>query len=565
MTTTNDKYLLYKYLIIQAQKDFNISEQEATEYTEHLMKSNTNHFGKHGLCYELGGKNLEFFCMYFLEQIFAGEGCAEISPIHREIWQEIEDIILRKTHDKQAYLLPRGTGKSSFVSLASSIWCSLYKYKRYTVIASAVGDTANTFIRNIRMAVAENKKIEMAFGEIYNSKKCIDNTEQIEFCNKTMIQSISASSTLRGKSYGNIRIELLLLDDYQKDDEVKTDEQREKKWKRFSDDVNYAMQKDNATMIACGTIQHKECFYSRLYDSPTWRSRKEKGVLIDDVDEYFNLNPLWAEFKKILFNKMDKDRLDNAKDFYKENKDEMQYPLLWQQYWCCLEMSLAYYENSNSFKQEVQGNVHSIGQKRFTTIVTEKEEVMEEMEFRSTMLCIDPAGINNKHKKSKDNFAFLVGSIDYNNIKYVRKGDLRRFEDFNQYLTHVLDLLRKYKDISHVYVERNSYMGLDVQRLKEMIDEDTELRNREIEWINEGSYKNKDDKINTIVADVNMGRIIFNESDEEFIEEIKEFAGVDFSLQDGAPDITSEFANRITKIEEVAQYVTVHSRAKLGI
>lgn len=140
-------------------------------------------------------------------------------------------------------------GKSTFISLALAIWCSVYKYKFYTLIASAIGETASTFISDIKLALDGNTLTERAFGKLYDTKKCINNKEQIELTNKVMIQSISASSILRGKSYGNIRVELLILDDYQKDDEVFTADQREKKWKKYNDHAKYAIQKVNQQLL----------------------------------------------------------------------------------------------------------------------------------------------------------------------------------------------------------------------------------------------------------------------------------------------------------------------------
>lgn len=208
-----NRFLLYTYLKSSYLAN-NATEKEAIEETEQLMlKHKDNLFGYHGIAYQLGATNLEFFSMYFLQNIFIGEGKATIAPIHSAIWQEVQDTILDKSNIQQIeYLLPRGTGKSTFISLVAAIWCSVYKYKSYTLIASAIGDTASTFIRNIKIALEGNNRIEKAFGKLYDTKKCINNTEQIELTNKTMIQSISASSTLRGKSYGNTRVELLLLD-----------------------------------------------------------------------------------------------------------------------------------------------------------------------------------------------------------------------------------------------------------------------------------------------------------------------------------------------------------------
>ncbi|OLN27537.1 phage-related protein [Desulfosporosinus metallidurans] len=76
--------------------------------------------------------------------------------------------------------------------------------------------------------------------------------------------------------------------------------------------------------------------------------------------------------------------------------------------------------------------------------------------------------------------------------------------------------------------------------------------------------KNKDDKIATCVSDVNNGRIILNADDEVFINEVMDFSGQATSSHDDAPDILSEFANRINDVA-VTQKVRVTDRRLLGI
>lgn len=543
-----NRYLLNKYLQQEYISNGATTTQAEQASQELIIAHKDSLFEYHGLAYILGSRNLEFFALYFLSSVFVGKDKSMIAPIHSTIWKEVQDTILDKSNTQQLeYLMPRGIGKSTFISLCTAIFCSVYKYKSYTVIASAIGDTASTFIRNIKLALDGNTRIEKAFGKLYDTKKCINNTEQIELTNRTMIQSISASSTLRGKSYGNTRIELLLLDDFQKDDEVATADQREKKWKKYNDDVKYAIQKGNSTIIAVGTVQHSECFYSRLSLLPTWKVRNERGVLVDDVDELFT-NGLWLQFKTLLFNVKDEFRLETAKEFYFQHKSSMQYPLLWQSYWDCLDYALSYYENPSSFKQEVQGDTSSNGEKRFTTIIPETPKTIESHTFTRTMLAIDPASSTGKRS---DYSAFIVGSLADTSIKYVRKGEILKLE-FDDYISHILELLIAYKEINTIYIEKNLYMGTDILKLKEKIKDIPELSSRNFEWQNEMQRTNKTDKINTIVGDVNFGRIIFNSEDTEAIEQMKDYQG-EKSLHDDFVDCVAEFSNRIISIKTIGK------------
>lgn len=569
-----NKWLLYHYLK-KSYTDIGIPEAKAEELTENrILENSKNLFGFHGLAWQLGQISLEFFCLYFLQDIYLSKEdntAAPLAEVHHELWRDIQDSIVGDGPEQLGRVVSRGTGKSAFGTLGPSIWSMAYKHKTYVLICSDIGSTAEKFIKDIKDNVIENKYIEDAFGKLLDDAnkdyKC--NATQLEFTNRTFVEAISSTSPMRGRKYRNTRPDLIILDDYQSEDDVRTEEARQKKWKRYSDDVKFAKQrpvkrngkivKKGTVLMAWGTQQHKECFYSRLLKSATWKFKKYKGVFIDDfinekgekvngLDHYFSTG-LWKEFRDILFNFKNEDRLEDAKEFYYEHEKEMQFKTLWSEFWDCLELALDYYENPNSFKQEVQGDVDSIGEKYFKRLSTEPRETIETHDFIKTMLCVDPAasgGANN------DYCAFLVGSESSNGNKYARKAKLEKInarKEFDKYIQKMVDYLLEYEDITHVNIEKNTFNGADANQLEKAIKEHPILKFRDITIINEMQRKNKDDKISTIVPYVNNGTFIFAEEDEEFTNQLMEFAGQKFTVHDDAADVSAEFWLKIDTIE----------------
>lgn len=555
--------------------DIGISEAKAEELTENrILENSKNLFGFHGLAWQLGQISLEFFCLYFLQDIYLPKEdntAAPLAEVHHELWRDIQDSIIGDGPEQLGRVVSRGTGKSAFGTLGPSIWSMAYKHKTYVLICSDIGSTAEKFIKDIKDNVIENKYIEDAFGKLLDDAnkdyKC--NATQLEFTNRTFVEAISSTSPMRGRKYRNTRPDLIILDDYQSEEDVRTEEARLKKWKRYSDDVKFAKQrpvkrngkvvKKGTVLMAWGTQQHKECFYSRLLKSATWKFKKYKGVFIDDfinekgekvngLDYYFSTG-LWKEFRDILFNFKNEDRLEDAKEFYYEHENEMQFKTLWSEFWDCLELALDYYENPNSFKQEVQGDVDSIGEKYFKRLSIEPRETIETHDFIKTMLCVDPAasgGANN------DYCAFLVGSESSNGNKYARKAKLEKInarKEFDKYIQKMVDYLLEYEDITHVNIEKNTFNGADANQLEKAIKEHPILKFRDITIINEMQRKNKDDKISTIVPYVNNGTFIFAEEDEEFTNQLMEFAGQKFTVHDDAADVSAEFWLKIDTIE----------------
>lgn len=124
-------------------------------------------------------------------------------------------------------------------------------------------------------------------------------------------------------------------------------------------------------------------------------------------------------------------------------------------------------------------------------------------------------------------------------------------------------LLKVYSDITHIYIEKNTFNGADANQLEFKIKNDNVLSYRDIEIINEQQKKNKDDKISTLIPVLNKGQMIFAEEDKEFIQQILDFTGQKYSLHDDAPDISSEFINRINNIK-VSETVNIFDRKLLG-
>lgn len=573
-----NKWLLYHYLK-KSYVDIGIPVDKAEELTDNkILENSKNLFGFHGLAWSLGQISLEFFCLYFLQDIYLPKednAAAPLADVHRELWKDIQESIIGDGPEQLGRVLPRGTGKSAFGTLGPTCWVVAYKHKSYILICSDIGSTAEKFIKDIKDNMIENIYIEQAFGKLLDdrNKDFICNATQLEFTNRTFVEAISSSSPMRGRKYRNVRPDLIILDDYQSEDDCRTEEAREKKWKKYSDDVKFAKQrpirrdgkviKKGTVLMAWGTQQHKECFYSRLIKAPTWTFKKEKGVLVDNVDEYFN-SGLWLEFKNILNNFKNDCRLEDAKEFYYQHEEEMKFNTLWSEFWDCLELALDYFENPNSFKQEVQGDVDSIGEKWFKTMHTETRKEIESHNFIKTMLIVDPASAGGR---KNDYSAYLVGSTGDNGLKYGRFGELAKInarQEFDKYINHMVELLIKYIDITHVYIEKNTFNGADANQLEKAIKDHPVLKYRNITIINESQRKNKDDKISTIVPFVNRGEFIFCSEDEEYIKQFMEFAGQRFTLHDDAPDTASELWLRLDEIKTVNK-VQLLDRRLLGL
>ena len=170
----------------------------------------------------------------------------------------------------------------------------------------------------------------------------------------------------------------------------------------------------------------------------------------------------------------------NTIHYILKNEKYMQYETIWPDKFECLETAIDYFENPIAFKQELQNDASNIGEKWFKSIRTIPREEIENETFTKTMLLVDPASTS---KSTSDYSAFLVGSLSENGFKYARWSELAKINartDFDKYVDHMIELLKSYSDITHVYIEKNTFNGADANQLEHKILKEPSLRYRNI-------------------------------------------------------------------------------------
>ncbi|NFN14613.1 terminase [Clostridium botulinum] len=572
-------YLLNKYLT----KHYDRQTSKA------LMEANNSDLDD--LARALGEIDIEFFCLYFMSDTFVVKDsnvARQLSKGHYELWDIANDIFIKDKHDKAAIIEPRGFAKTTIFDMAVSVWLHCYKKSLFTLLGAKTDTDATQFLDSIKKVFNENKKIIKCFGKLINAKKFTVNANEVEFTNGTYIKTVGSGTSVRGANWGGIRPTVFIGDDFQDEKNILTDAARDKQYSKWTKEIeevgdkavfrNGKKIKSATKVIAIGTVLHIDCLMSRLSrnnDYYTILRRAiilEPGQTVEDIFEYGEtveneFKPgLWLQCHDIYFDeKLNKDeRKSKAKQFYEDHKEEMQFPVWWPEKWDCFnDLAVKYWENRVAFMSELMNDASSIGEKWFKSVRTQTKEEIEQHDFTKTMLSVDPASTTNKKSDSTN---IMVGSKATNDFTYIRD-IVHRKMTFNQYCEKVVEVLERNLDATHINVEKNTYQGADVIKIKELIAASEILKGKKYEWINEMQKKNKDEKISTIVDAVNNGQIIIVSDCEDSkvaIEEIEGFQGQLYSVHDDAPDNLAELENKIKTIETVGK-VTILDRRSFGL
>lgn len=576
---TDDLYELYilkKYLI----KHY--GEENAIK----LIKEYYNNLDD--LAKALGKEDIEFFCLYFMSNTFVVKDdnvARQLSKGHYELWELANKIFVEDELDKTAIIEPRGFAKTTIFDMAVSVWLHCYKKSTFTLLGAKTDTDATQFLDSIKKVFNENKKIIKCFGKLINVKATKENVEkytvnanEVEFTNGTYIKTVGSGTSVRGANWGGIRPTVFIGDDFQDEKNILTDAAREKQYSKWTKEIeevgdkavyrNGVKIKAATKIIAIGTVLHIDCLMSRLSRNNDYYTILRRAIMLEDdqtVEDIFE-SDLWQQCHDIYFDeKLNKDeRKDKAKQFYEDHKEDMQFPTWWPEKWDCFnDLAIKYWEDRKAFMSELMNDASSIGEKWFKSVATQTREEIENHDFVKTMLSIDPASTT---KKKSDFTSMAVGSKATNDFTYIRDLILKKLS-FEQYCQQAVEMLERNLDVTHINIEKNTYQGADVIKIKELIETSTVLKGKKYEWINEMQKKNKDEKISTVVDPMNNGQIIICsdcEDSKTAVEQIKDFQGQLYTAHDDMIDNIAELENKIKTIKTIGK-VTLLDRRSFGL
>lgn len=315
--------------------------------------------GENGIRKRLAAFDMEFFGRAYLPHYFVRK-----SPhFHEEldsIWSEgvmkglvpltkaVKRKISRAKGCKRAIAAPRGHAKSTTLTFKGSLHSALYEYKHYIIILSDSSDQAESFLDAIKTELEENEYILEDFGSLAGNKVWRSNV----LLTKTniKIEAIGSGKKIRGRKHKNWRPDLLVLDDIENDENVRTPEQRNKLSNWFYKAVSKAGD-DYTDIIYIGTMLHYDSLLANVLKNPSYKAIKYQAVLS------FSHSLLWDEWERIYTDIENSDHEKDALDYFEKHKKEMLKgtEVLWEEKLSYYDlMTIKVSEGDASFNSELQ-------------------------------------------------------------------------------------------------------------------------------------------------------------------------------------------------------------------
>ena len=216
----------------------------------------------------------------------------ETPPFHKEIL----DLISDKNNRRIGVIAPRGHAKSTTVDMTYPLWAGCFEQEEFIVIISDTYTQAAEFINALKDEFENNPKIRWLFGDMKG-----DDWQDGEFVLSNGIKYAAKGSgmKIRGIRHRHTRPTLMIFDDIENDENIKSAEQRQKLYHWFTKAAIPALARGGRAVII-GTILHFDSLVNKVMKQQdvfkSWQTRVFYAIT---TEEDGTERALWPEHRSL--------------------------------------------------------------------------------------------------------------------------------------------------------------------------------------------------------------------------------------------------------------------------
>lgn len=239
---------------------------------------------------EAAERSLGFFIFYYLQHYLR----TYTPDFHKEIYEDLQDWDIHFLE----LIAFRDSAKSTLASLALPLWAAIFKKRNFIILCSDTFAQAKQNITNLISELEDNERIKEDFGS-FKTKKEEWSATGVILKNSVRIVSKSKGQKIRGLRHMEFRPDLVVCDDIENPDDVRTKEQRDKTEEWLLSDVMPAVDGSIGKLVLSGSLLHSDSVVSRIKERGI-ATLREYPLIKDDVclwPEKFSPEKI-AEIKK---------------------------------------------------------------------------------------------------------------------------------------------------------------------------------------------------------------------------------------------------------------------------
>jgi hypothetical protein len=270
---------------------------------------------------EAGQKGLRAFGPLY----FAGHLQRPASKMHAELFPLLENL---PPGGRLAVAGPRGSAKSTLVTLIYVLWMICYQRCRYIVIVSDTKDKAAEFLGHIKEELVRNDRLSADFPEVCEASRDYPSPPrwrrgEIITANGIRVLALGIEQNIRGTRNRQQRPDLIILDDVESRENSASPDGRAKVAECFYKSILKAGTQETKVIVV-GTIQHYDSLLAKLTNpvkSPFWTAKVYRSVM-----SWSSHLELWETWRAILHKRQEYDDqvgAEAAKAYFTANQDAM--------------------------------------------------------------------------------------------------------------------------------------------------------------------------------------------------------------------------------------------------
>ncbi|MFA6518091.1 MAG: hypothetical protein WCV93_00360 [Candidatus Shapirobacteria bacterium] len=196
-----------------------------------------------------------FFTIYFNHYI-----SHPFAPFHNEMFSVTEDIRLKLA----VFVAFRGSSKSTLMSLSYPIWAIIgCQQRKFVLIVSQTQNQARLHLANIKKELETNELLKKDIGPFQEVNDEWGSTSIVLSNFNARITIASTEQSIRGIRHGQYRPDLVVCDDVEDLNSIKTRDSRDKTFQWFTGEI-LPIGDTNTKFIVVGNLLHEDCLLMRL-------------------------------------------------------------------------------------------------------------------------------------------------------------------------------------------------------------------------------------------------------------------------------------------------------------
>lgn len=446
----------------------------------------------------------------------------ETAPaFHQYLCSKLDELNSKPTK-KIGWSVPRGHGKSAYLSNIFPVHQTVYKKRNYIIIVSETEKMAQKFVEWIADQLKFNQKLREDFSELLSPQKQrndMDNLEGFVAYNGCKIQAASIGKQLRGARHGAYRPDLVILDDLESSKNTNTKELRDKNFHWFNSVIMPIGDITKTSYIYMGTLVHGQGLLPAVLSRSDFDSKIYSAIVSEPIH-----TDGWEHIEQILRNTENPNREIEADNYYIEHKEYLDdgAATLWQERFTYYDLiKIKVNVGSKAFASEYLNKPSDeescIFKRDYFTFYDEQK-----LEYRKLTIYGFWDLAVGKSSRSDYNAAIFIGRDDITGTMYILECWAEKIP-LHKAKQKVKQLIKKWHP--KVFGVETVQMQYEIYRqLKEELYKDGIYYTRLLPVLPKGK---KEDRIEQLEPIVESGYLRFNKSHRILLEQMELFPSCD--------------------------------------